>query len=98
VDEALSRLVARENAAYTQIWNSLTRSQKIAVKAVIMERGTNLCAAAVLARYGLAASTMHRTLEALDDRGIVREDEGLGSIRYRLEDPFLAHWLRMVQV
>lgn len=98
VDEALSRLVARENAAYTQIWNSLTRSQKIAVKAVIMERGTNLRAAPVLARYGLAASTMHRTLEALDDRGIVREDEELGSIRYRLEDPFLAHWLRMVQV
>ncbi len=96
-DEALTRLVARENAAYTQIWNSLTQAQKIAVKAVILEKGTNLRAAPVLARYALAASTMHRALKILDDRGIVREDESVGSIRYRLEDPFLAHWLRMVQ-
>jgi uncharacterized protein len=97
VDDALVRLVTRENSSYTQIWNSLNRQQKIALKAVIDEGGKDLRSAEVLARYGLAASSMHKTLKALDSRGLIREEEDLGSIRYRLEDPFLARWLRLVQ-
>ena len=31
--------------------------------------------------------------ERLDARGVVREDEDAGRIRYRLEDPFLATWI-----
>jgi uncharacterized protein len=98
VDEALVRLVTRENSSYTQIWNGLTRQQKIALKAVIDEGGKDLRSADVLARYGLAASSMHKTLKALDSGGLIREEEDLGSIRYRLEDPFLARWLRLVQL
>ena len=97
IDDALVRLVTRENSSYTQIWNSLARQQKIALKAVIEEGGTDLRSAAVLARYGIAASTMHKMLKVLDSRGLVREEETIGSIRYRLEDPFFARWLRLVQ-
>ena len=97
VDHGLVRLVTRENSSYTQIWNSLARQQKIALKAVIDEGGTDLRSAGVLARYGIAASTMHKMLKVLDSRGLVREDETVGSIRYRLEDPFFARWLRLVQ-
>jgi AAA+ ATPase superfamily predicted ATPase len=97
VDAALVRLVTRENSSYTQIWNSLTRQQKIALKAVIDEGGQGLRSAKVLARYGLASSSMHKTLKALDSRGLIREEEDIGSIRYRLEDPFLARWLHLVQ-
>jgi len=97
VDEALNRLVMRENPSYTQIWNSLTKQQKFVLKAAIDEGGTNLRSAAVLARYGVAASTMHKTLKVLDDRGVLREEKVVGAIRYRLEDPFFAHWLRVVQ-
>ena len=97
VDDALVRLVTRENSSYTQIWNSLARQQKIALKAVIDEGGIDLRSAEVLARYGIAASTMHKMLKALDSRGLVREEETIGSIRYRLEDPFFARWLRLVQ-
>src|SRR5260370_42441074 len=79
------------------MWNSLARQQKIALKAVIEEGGTDLRSAAVLARYGIAASTMHKMLKVLDSRGLVREEETIGSIRYRLEDPFFARWLRLVQ-
>lgn len=98
VDDALVQLVTRENSSYTQIWNSLNRQQKIALKAVIDEGGKGLRSAAVLARFGLAASSMHKILIALDSRGLIREEEELGSIRYRLEDPFLARWLRLVQL
>jgi uncharacterized protein len=97
IDDALVRLVTRENSSYTQIWNSLARQQKIALKAVIDEGGTDLRSAAVLAHYGIAASTMHKMLKVLDSRGLVREEEAIGSIRYRLEDPFFARWLRLVQ-
>jgi hypothetical protein len=97
VDDALVRLVTRENSSYTQIWNSLARQQKIALKAVIDEGGKDLRSAVVLARYAIGASTMHKALKALDSRGLIREEEEIGSIRYRLEDPFLARWLRLVQ-
>lgn len=97
VDEALVALVTRENPSYTQLWNSLTKQQKIALKAVIEQSGANLRSAAVLSRYGLASSTMHKTLKTLDARGVVREEEAIGTIRYRLEDPFFAPWLRLAQ-
>ena len=97
VDEALTSLVIRENPSYTQLWNSLTKQQKIALKAVIEQGGTSLRSAAVLSRYGLASSTMHKMLKALDARGVVREEETIGSIRHRLEDPFFAPWLRLAQ-
>jgi len=97
VDEALVGLVTRENPSYTQLWNSLTKQQKIALKAVIEQAGASLRSAAVLSRYGLASSTMHKTLKALDARGVVREEEAIGTIRYRLEDPFFAPWLRLAQ-
>src|SRR5215469_508210 len=97
VDEALVSLVTRENPSYTQLWNSLTKQQKIALKAVIEQAGASLRSAAVLSRYGLASSTMHKTLKALDARGVVREEEAIGTIRYRLEDPFFAPWLRLAQ-
>jgi hypothetical protein len=97
VDDALVHLVTRENSSYTQIWNSLTRLQKVALKAVIDEGGSDLRSASVLSRNGIAASSMHKTLKALDSRGLIREEENIGSIRYRLEDPFLARWLHLVQ-
>jgi DNA-binding IclR family transcriptional regulator len=67
------------------------------LKTVIYEGGKDLRSAEVLARNGLAASSMHKILKVLDSRGLIREEEELGSIRYGLEDPFLARWLRLVQ-
>lgn len=97
VDEALRSVVASENPAYAQIWTNLTRAQKSALKAVIEEGGTGLLRRAVLHRFGLAASTMQRALEGLGALGIVRQDEGAGGIRFRLEDPFFAAWLTAAQ-
>ena len=51
------------------------------------------------ARPSIAAQPLRvwRRLKVLDSRGLVREEETIGSIRYRLEDPFFARWLRLVQ-
>lgn len=69
--------------------------QPVALESVIEQRGANLRSAAVLSRYGLASSTAHKTLKALNARGVVREEEPIEAIRYRLEDPFFAPWLRL---
>ena len=80
-----------------QLWQSLTQVQKKALKAVIEEQGRELLARAVLHRHGLAASSMQRALRSLDALGVIREDETAETVRYRLEDPFLAAWLAVAQ-
>lgn len=97
VDQTLVRIVQQENPAYMQLWHSLTKAQKKALKAVIERSGRELLAREVLEAQGLAASSMQRALQALDGRGIIREEEEPGRMRWRLEDPFLAAWIADVQ-
>jgi hypothetical protein len=40
---------------------------------------------------------MQKALKALNDRGIIREQQSLGDARLRLDDPFLATWLKAAQ-
>ena len=56
-------------------------------------RGRSI-AEAVNDQYGLAVASMQKALKALTDRGIVREEQTLGGVRQRLDDPFLATWLK----
>ena len=96
VDDALRRIVIREDPAYTQLWTGLTLNQKKALKAVIHE-GTALTSAATLARLELAGSSLLRALEALEDRHIVRTEQTEGRASHLLVDPFLGAWLRHAQ-
>jgi hypothetical protein len=97
VDTALHRIVVREDPAYTQLWTGLTLNQKKALKAVIGAGGVGLLSAATLARVDLAASSLQRALEALEERHIVRVDPAGGTSTYVLIDPFLAFWLEQAQ-
>lgn len=97
VDRTLVRIVLQENPAYMQLWQSLSRAQKKALKAVIERGGRELLAREVLQDHDLAASSMQRALQTLDTRGIIREEEEPGGLRWRLEDPFLAAWIAEVQ-
>ncbi|HUF36686.1 MAG TPA: AAA family ATPase [Gemmatimonadales bacterium] len=97
VDQTLVRIVQQENPAYMQLWQSLTKAQKKALKAVIERKGRELLARESLEAHELAASSMQRALQALDARGVIREEEETGRMRYRLEDPFLAAWIAQVQ-
>ena len=97
VDHTLGQVVLEDDPAYTQLWLSLTMTQKKALKAVIVEGGRRLLSKAVSARHDVATPSLQRALAALDARGIVRTEEALGDVRVRLEDPFLAVWLRVSQ-
>jgi hypothetical protein len=94
VERALERIALEEDPAYTQLWLSLTTVQKKALSAVIGTSGRLLLSKAVNDQYGLAVASMQKALKALTERGIVREEQTLGDVRLRLDDPFLATWVR----
>ncbi len=97
VDQVSERIVLEEDPAYTQLWLSLTLIQKKALKAVVGTGGRQLLSKAVTSQYGVAPASMQKALKVLDDRGIIREEQSLGSVRFRLDDPLLATWLRLAQ-
>ncbi len=94
IDETLEKLIRQNDPFYTQIWNALTAIQKKSLLAVIAENGQNLQSKKVTQEKGIAPSTMGRALESLISKDILRQAEIEGSLRYRFEDPFFAHWIR----
>jgi GTP-sensing pleiotropic transcriptional regulator CodY len=97
VDQALERLVRGEDPAYTQIWTSLRRNQKTAIKAIIGEEGRGLLSSAVSRRYGISTASMQTALKQLEQGNLIDSERRKGQARYRLIDPFFAAWLRVMQ-
>lgn len=95
IHEALEFIVRSLDPLYTQLWKDLTTVQQKTLLAVIQQEGRGLLATKVTHEMGKGASTIKRALTALLDRDILREEEQTGAIRYRFEDPFFAHWLRL---
>ncbi len=97
VERTLERIVLEDDATYTQLWVSLTEVQKKSLKAVIGNEGLQLLSQGVAAEYGVPPASMQKALKALDNRGIIRQEQSLGATRFRLDDPFFATWLRAAQ-
>lgn len=93
VEESVDRVVREYDPFYTQLWNGLTGIQKKTLASVISERGTNLQSMKVARGVGSGPSTIRRSLQALIVRDVLREEERLGSVRMRFEDPFFAQWI-----
>jgi uncharacterized protein len=93
VQRALKLLVDRDRPFYLTVWNGLTTVQQRVLTAAVAERGTALTSADVTQKYRVSASTMSKALKFLENRDILRRDEGKDSMRWRLEDPFFAAWL-----
>lgn len=97
VDLALERIVRKEDPAYTQMWTSLTRNQRKALRAVAESDGTRLLSAASARALALSASSLQAALRALLDRHLLRPEQSGGRQRYRLVDPFFRAWLRLAR-
>ena len=97
VERTLDRIALEEDPAYTQLWLALTAVQKKALKAVIGAEGRQLLSKAIADQYGLSVASMQKALKALTDRGIIRDEQALGGVRYRPDDPFFITWLRIAQ-
>ncbi len=94
VEESLELVVRQYDPFYTQLWNGLTAIQQKTLVAVIEEQGVNLQSMKVARSVGTGPSTVRRSLQSLMARDILREEERLGSVRMRFEDPFFAQWIR----
>jgi uncharacterized protein len=94
VEGSLDHVVRQYDPFYTQLWNGLTAIQQKTLVAVIEEQGVNLQSMKVARTVGTGPSTVRRALQALMARDILREEEQLGRVRMRFEDPFFAQWIR----
>ena len=97
VAAALETVLGQENPAFTRAWTSLTRAQKIALKAVVLERGHAMFSHDAAARAGIPVATMQRALRSLEQAQWVRKDDTESPARYCLEDPLFGAWIRWAQ-
>lgn len=95
IDKTLEKLIRQNDPFYTQVWNGLTSIQKKTLSAVVSENGQNLQSKKVTGEIGVSPSSLGRALESLTFQDILRQAENKGNIRYKFEDPFLAHWIRL---
>jgi hypothetical protein len=94
VHGSLDRVIRQYDPFYTQLWNQLTAIQQKTLLAVIAEDGSSLKSMKVVRAVGKGASTIQKSINALLSRDILREEEAIGSIRLRFEDPFYAAWIK----
>jgi len=95
INETLEKLVRQNDPFYTQVWNGITSIQKKVLSAVVQENGQNLQSIRVTGDVGVSASSMRKSLESLTAQDVLRQTETGGNIRFRFEDPFFAHWIRL---
>jgi AAA+ ATPase superfamily predicted ATPase len=93
IDKSMDLIVRQYDPFYTQLWSSLTSIQQKTLLAVIHEQGEKLKSQKVSQLVGKGTSTVQRSLEALADKEILREEEHEGGLRMRFEDPFFAQWI-----
>jgi len=84
--EALDSLLRKEQERYLRAWEGLTPNQRIALRA-IASGVRNLHAHD--SGLPLAASSLHRAVEALHSRGILED----GGPHVRIDDPFFREWI-----
>jgi AAA+ ATPase superfamily predicted ATPase len=92
-EDALWLIVRQYDPFYTQTWSALTSIQQKTLLAVLQQKGVHLQTLKVAQLVGRGASTVQRSIEALIDKDILREEESSGSVRARFEDPFFAQWI-----
>ncbi|HZH32002.1 MAG TPA: hypothetical protein VEY11_14645 [Pyrinomonadaceae bacterium] len=94
--DALERIAGRYDPFYTQLWRGLTAVQQQTLVAMTKERGVQMLSASAARAVGRGASTVAKSLSALINREILREEESVGDMRYRFEDPFFAVWIEFL--
>ncbi|MFH0798619.1 MAG: ATP-binding protein [Pseudomonadota bacterium] len=91
ISNAVERILVSENASYHNTWSLLTRSQKLALKALAgIRAGETPFSMDFLNRAGLSsADAFRKALESLVAKELVEKENG----GYRISDVFLKRWL-----
>lgn len=89
IKQALSLMIEREYDLYSLIWSSLTPNQKRCLKYILAYQEGNLYANDKLAEFGMSATTLKSTLEALIKKDVIDRKNEV----YYLVDPFMKQWV-----
>jgi len=88
---ALARVLRSENAHFTRVWDTTSRTQRLVLQALAAQPAAGLTSGEYRRRHGLPApSSVQKAVEALVAAELVVR-EGPGS--YRIAEPFLAEWV-----
>jgi uncharacterized protein len=88
--QALAAVLRSENAHFDLLWEDASTAQRLVLQALAGEPGRPF-RSDYRARHGLPPATnVQRALRSLEQREIVKGEEGA----YRIVEPFLAEWLR----
>lgn len=92
ITEIVRSAVEKENHAFQELWDSLSRAQRKVVSVLALYPETEMFSAETLRTHNLgAASAVSRTLEQLMKRGIVLKRDR----RFSVTDPFVTHWISL---
>ena len=94
IAEAMELIVRQYDPFYTKLWSDLTSIQQKTLVAVIQVGGFNLQSHRVAQLVGKGASSVQRSVGAMTEKEILRQEEHEGGVRTRFEDPFFAQWIR----
>jgi uncharacterized protein len=96
VTQVHERIVREYDASFSIVWDSITLSQRTALRALVQTGGVGLASVDVSRRYNISVSTLRTALISLKQQGILRDDRALGVSRTRFEDPLFGAWVRLV--
>lgn len=94
VAEAMELIVRQYDPFYTKLWSDLTSIQQKTLVAVLQVGGFHLQSQRVAQLVGKGASSVQRSVGAMVEKEILRQEEHEGGVRTRFEDPFFAQWVR----
>ena len=90
VEKALLEALAREEHAYTTLWDSLTIKQKRFIEGLCTEKSIRPFSWEFIERYRLGSpATVQRVLQRLSEDGVIEKENGT----YSLADVFFREWV-----
>ncbi|MFP5233953.1 MAG: AAA family ATPase [Acidobacteriota bacterium] len=98
VDETLNLVVRQQDPTYAGIWSQLTPIQQRTLMYMVAHDGEGITSSVALREIGHGASTISKARSSMVNSEILREDQVGRETRYRFEDPFLCHWIRMTAI
>lgn len=94
VEGALKSLLAQNDPFYSQVWLLLTPIQGRVLQWLLQSNGAPLLGTEATKKIGKNPATIQRSIAALQDKDIIRQDTRAGIATYRLEDPFFGAWIQ----
>jgi uncharacterized protein len=90
-----ARVVREQDPYFSGAWESLTPAQRTALVALVQNGGVRLASSAVARQFRTSVSTLQSAIDALQARGIIRDDTSNGATRLRVDDPLFGAWISL---